>query len=62
MQERRPGRTIEVPKKRQDSPVVRTVGIAFASLMVGGGLLACVLALVAIVAGLWRFVCWAVGA
>lgn len=62
MQERRPGRIIEVPKKRQDSPVVRTVGIAFVSLMIGGGLLASVLVLVAIVAGLWRFVCWAIGA
>lgn len=62
MQERRPGRTIKVPKKRQDSPFVRSVGIAFASLMIGGALLACVLVLVAIVAGLWRFVCWAVGA
>ncbi len=62
MNKHRDGRVIEVPKKRQDSPVVRTVGIAFASLMVGGGLLACVLALVAVVAGLWRFVCWAIGA
>ena len=49
-------------RRREDSMLSRVFGTALVGVFLAGGFLASVLLLVAIVAGLWRFISWAVGA
>ena len=61
MQNREP-RIIQMPKKRTDNRAARMLGTAFVVGLVGFAVVASALLAVAVVAGLWRFISWAVGA
>lgn len=49
-------------KGHRDSPLSRIFGVTVAGVLAGGTLLAAVLLLAAVIAGLLRFISWAVGA
>lgn len=54
-------RVIRLPR-RQENRAARMLGTAFVVGLVGFAVVASALLAVAIVAGLWRFITWAVGA
>lgn len=60
MQNREP-RVIRLPR-RQENRAARALGGLFAAAIVAFFAIATVMAMVAVVAGLWRFISWAVGA
>lgn len=62
MDKHRQGRVIDMPRKRTEDGCARSIGVALVALFMVGCTIASLLLMVAVIAGLWRFVCWAVGA
>lgn len=62
MDKHREGRVIEMPTKRTEDGCARSIGVALVALFMVACTIASVLLMVAVIVGLWMFVCWAVGA
>ena len=56
-----PGGRLSSPRRREDNRAARMLGTAFVVGLVGFAVVASALLAVAVVAGLWRLIAWAVG-